>query len=56
MIPPEASKLRLLFQPAVLVGALGYFVDIYDLLLFNIIRIPSLKDRSGFRPVRSARC
>ena len=27
----------------VLVAALGYFVDIYDLLLFNIIRIPSLK-------------
>src|SRR5215831_15451389 len=28
---------------AVLVAALGYFVDIYDLLLFSIIRIPSLK-------------
>lgn len=27
----------------VLIGALGYFVDIYDLLLFGIIRIPSLK-------------
>jgi putative MFS transporter len=27
----------------VLVAALGYFVDIYDLLLFSIIRIPSLK-------------
>jgi MFS family permease len=27
----------------VIVGALGYFVDIYDLLLFNIIRKPSLK-------------
>lgn len=26
------------------VAALGYFVDIYDLLLFSIIRIPSLKD------------
>ncbi len=26
----------------VLVAALGYFVDIYDLLLFSIIRIPSL--------------
>jgi hypothetical protein len=25
------------------VGALGYFVDIYDLLLFSIIRVPSLK-------------
>src|SRR6266481_4537735 len=28
---------------AVIVGALGYFVDVYDLLLFSIIRVPSLK-------------
>jgi len=28
---------------AVLVAALGYFVDIYDLLLFSIVRIASLK-------------
>ncbi|MGH2670767.1 MAG: MFS transporter, partial [bacterium] len=28
---------------AVIVGALGYFVDIYDLLLFSIVRIPSLR-------------
>ena len=27
----------------VIVAALGYFVDIYDLLLFSIIRIPSLR-------------
>ena len=27
----------------VMVAALGYFVDIYDLLLFSIIRVPSLK-------------
>lgn len=33
-----------LFSVAVLVAALGYFVDIYDLLLFGIIRIPSLND------------
>jgi MFS family permease len=32
-----------LFNLAVVVGALGYFVDIYDLLLFSIIRVPSLK-------------
>ena len=31
-----------LFNIAVIVAALGYFVDIYDLLLFGIIRIPSL--------------
>src|SRR5919107_745187 len=28
----------------VLVAALGYFVDIYDLLLFTIVREPSLRD------------
>ncbi len=28
----------------VLVAALGYFVDIYDLLLFGIVRMTSLKD------------
>lgn len=33
-----------IFSIAVLVAALGYFVDIYDLLLFGIIRIPSLND------------
>ncbi len=27
----------------VIVGALGYFVDIYDLVLFSIVRVPSLK-------------
>ncbi|HEY4112163.1 MFS transporter [Puia sp.] len=32
-----------LFNLAVIVGALGYFVDVYDLLLFSIVRIPSLK-------------
>ncbi|KAA9040876.1 MFS transporter [Ginsengibacter hankyongi] len=31
------------FSIPVIVAALGYFVDIYDLLLFNIVRIPSLK-------------
>ena len=29
---------------AIIVAALGYFVDIYDLLLFSIVRIPSLND------------
>lgn len=28
---------------AIVVSALGYFVDIYDLVLFSIVRIPSLK-------------
>ena len=39
----KSVSLRQLLNPAVVVGALGYFVDIYDLLLFNIVRIPSLK-------------
>ena len=37
------KKTHPLFNLAVIVGALGYFVDVYDLLLFSIIRIPSLK-------------
>lgn len=39
---PKNNTQRLLTIP-VLVAALGYFVDIYDLLLFSIIRIPSLQ-------------
>jgi putative MFS transporter len=33
-----------IFNIAVIVAALGYFVDIYDLLLFTIVREPSLQD------------
>ena len=29
---------------AVLVAALGYFVDIYDLILFSVVRVRSLSD------------
>ena len=36
------SPLREILHPAVLVGALGYFVDIYDLTLFGIVRVASL--------------
>jgi len=39
----EQKKIHSLFNLAVIVGALGYFVDVYDLLLFSIIRVPSLK-------------
>ncbi|ESU26491.1 hypothetical protein FLJC2902T_24620 [Flavobacterium limnosediminis JC2902] len=38
------EKLKHLFSFPVIVAALGYFVDIYDLLLFGIVRVPSLKD------------
>ena len=37
------KKQQSVFSLAVIVAALGYFVDIYDLLLFSIIRVPSLK-------------
>lgn len=36
------KKPATLINVAVIVAALGYFVDIYDLLLFSIIRVPSL--------------
>ncbi|KIO76110.1 MFS transporter [Pedobacter lusitanus] len=41
MQPNKASNTAL--SAAILVASLGYFVDIYDLLLFSIVRIPSLK-------------
>lgn len=42
----SAQKIRIkeILNSAVIVGALGYFVDIYDLVLFSIVRVPSLKD------------
>ena len=36
-------SLKILFNSTVLVCALGYFVDIYDLILFGIVRVASLK-------------
>lgn len=38
------NKQLSLFSIPVLVAALGYFVDIYDLLLFGIVRVESLRD------------
>lgn len=37
------DRIRAVFSIPVVVAALGYFVDIYDLILFSIVRIPSLK-------------
>ncbi len=39
----ESKSIRPLFSLPVIVAALGYFVDIYDLLLFSIVRISSLR-------------
>ncbi len=36
--------IRTVFNTTVLVSALGYFVDIYDLVLFSIVRVPSLTE------------
>jgi MFS family permease len=37
------ASIRAVFSLPVIVAALGYFVDIYDLVLFSIVRVPSLK-------------
>ena len=39
----QQEKSLSLFSIPVIVAALGYFVDIYDLLLFSIVRVQSLK-------------
>jgi MFS family permease len=40
----STSPIRSILSVPVIVASLGYFVDVYDLLLFNIVRVPSLKD------------
>lgn len=40
----KKEKINILFSFPVIIASLGYFVDIYDLLLFGIVRIPSLND------------
>ena len=37
-------ELRRILTATVLVSALGYFVDVYDLLLFSIVRVESLRE------------
>ncbi|HVI94115.1 MAG TPA: MFS transporter, partial [Anaeromyxobacter sp.] len=37
-----AQDAAAVLNAAVIVAALGYFVDIYDLILFNIVRVKSL--------------
>ena len=41
-------KIKNVINTTVLVSALGYFVDIYDLILFGIVRVPSLTEL-GFK-------
>ena len=42
MSQPTLASYKVLSLP-VIIAALGYFVDIYDLVLFSIVRVPSLK-------------
>ncbi|MFN8346400.1 MAG: MFS transporter [Spirosomataceae bacterium] len=39
----KPSAYRALFTLPVIVSALGFFVDVYDLLIFSIVRLPSLQ-------------
>ncbi|GAB3703912.1 MFS transporter [Spirosoma flavus] len=41
--PTDKSVIGHLLQLPVLVAALGYLVDMYDLFLFSVVRVPSLK-------------
>ncbi|ADB38854.1 MFS transporter [Spirosoma linguale] len=43
--PPSTNRtvISQLLQLPVLVAALGYLVDMYDLFLFSVVRVPSLK-------------
>lgn len=40
----DSNILKKVFSLPVLVAALGYMVDMYDLFLFSIVRVPSLKE------------
>ncbi len=44
-LAPSSARLplNLLFTLPVIVSALGFFVDVYDLLIFSIVRVPSLQ-------------
>ncbi|MGE5353059.1 MAG: MFS transporter [Acidobacteriota bacterium] len=43
MNKPRLEDVKALLNITIIVSALGYFVDMYDLLLFGIVRVPSLK-------------
>ncbi|MCK8491332.1 MFS transporter [Spirosoma sp. RP8] len=40
---PSRVSLRPLFALPVIVSALGFFVDVYDMVIFSIVRVPSLQ-------------
>jgi hypothetical protein len=42
------SALLEILKAAVIVGALGYFVDVYDLILFSIVRARPSSEQFAF--------
>ena len=42
-LTPTRQSFRPLFALPVIVSALGFFVDVYDMLIFSIVRVPSLQ-------------
>ena len=43
-LPSSAPAVRLTVVLAIAVAALGYFVDVFDILLFSVVRVASLRD------------
>ncbi len=43
-VPGAAPALRITVVLAIAVAALGYFVDVFDILLFSVVRVASLRD------------
>lgn len=44
LLPEKSSTLRELLRLPVIIAAFGYLVDMYDLFLFSVVRVPSLHD------------
>jgi MFS family permease len=44
MIQKEANSFKAVPYLLIIVASLGYFVDIYDLVLFNVVKAESLRD------------
>ncbi len=52
MSEPHPGPWRSVFSLTLVVAALGYFVDIYDIVLFNVVRKPSCSEL-GIDPARA---
>ncbi len=56
MVSPSRTLATRAATLAVIVAALGYFVDIYDLILFGMVRTTSLKDLGACDGLTAAAC